>query len=96
MQLAYKKYCCFWREWQSRARSSQYVVRDWPHPKQFLPRKKNIANGPLVDTHKIFIPLLHVKLGPMKYFIKVVNRNGEGFQYLIQKLTWISDASVIK
>jgi hypothetical protein len=52
-------------------------VTEWH--KQILPGQKNIANDPLVDPLKIFLPPLHIKLGLMKNSVKAMNQNGGGF-----------------
>jgi hypothetical protein len=71
------------------------TVREWPHRKQFLPERKNIANDPLVDGQKHFIPSLHIRLGQLENFMEVMNRNGRGFRYLVQQFPWINGAKKI-
>jgi len=41
--------------------------------------QKNVAHRALVDKMKIFLPPLHLKLGLIKIFVKVMNKEGEGF-----------------
>jgi hypothetical protein len=70
------------------------AVREWSHRKQFLPERKNIANDPLVDGQKKFLPPLDIRLGQLENFMKAVNRNGGGFRYLVQKFPWINGAKI--
>jgi hypothetical protein len=48
----------------------------------------------LVEKTKIFLPLLHIKLGLTKNFVKGMNKEGEGFAYLKQKFPQVSDAKI--
>lgn len=43
---------------------------------------KNIIHNPLVDAKKIILPPLHIKLGAVKQYVKVLNHNGECFRYI--------------
>jgi hypothetical protein len=43
-----------------------------------------VLNNPLVNTEKVFLPPLPIKLGLMKNFIKAMDKNGAGFMYLKQ------------
>ena len=41
MQPGYTKYCCFICEWNSRARKSHYIQKDWPLRDELIPAKKS-------------------------------------------------------
>ena len=45
-------------------------------------RNKNIINEPLVEPEKIILPLLHIKLGLMKQFVKALDFHGDCFKYI--------------
>jgi hypothetical protein len=47
-----------------------------------VPGEKWVKNQPVVDKDQMLLPLLHIKLGLMKNFIKAVNKHGKGFEYL--------------
>ena|SRR5688572_1530486 len=49
--------------------------------------------GSLVDPQLILFPL-HVKLGLVKNFVKVLNNDGKGFKYLTGKFSYVSDAKI--
>jgi hypothetical protein len=48
----------------------------------------------LVDREKILLPPLHIKLGMMKQFVKVLDRNSPCFQYLCTKFSSLSHAKI--
>ena len=39
----------------------------------------------LIDPQKVLLPTLHIKLGLMKNFVKEMDHQGSGFQYLKKK-----------
>jgi hypothetical protein len=87
-------HCCFICDWDSRARLSHYVVKQWPKRKQHIPGQKNIIHPALVDREKKCLPPLHIKLGLMKNFVKAMNKDGHGFYYLKQKFPCLNDAKI--
>jgi len=93
MQLGYTKYCCFLCEWDSRARQSHYVVKNWPS-RVLTQGQKNVVHESLVDRNKVYLPPLHIKLGLMKNFVKALDRNGPAFQYLRSKFPRVSEAKI--
>ena len=66
LQGGYTKYCCFLCEWDSRARNDHYIKKDWPIRQSLQHGSKNVEHPALVDTSKILLPPLHIKLGLMK------------------------------
>lgn len=94
MQQGYTKYCCFLCEWDSRARLEHYTRKIWPPRLGFQPGTKNVSNTPLVDSQKVILPPLHIKLGLMKNFVKAMDKEGRAFSYLKQKFPRISDAKI--
>ena len=79
-------------EWDSRDRQNHYIKKDWPKRESLTPGKKNVFSQPLVASEKIYLPPLHIKLGLMKNFVKAMDHNGEGFNFLTRKFPRISDA----
>ena len=43
---------------------------------------------------KMFLPLLHIKLGLMKNFVKGMDKTGRGFEYLSNKTPNVSDVKM--
>ena len=94
LQTGYTKYCCFLCEWDSRARASHYETRYWPLRPSLTPGLKNVVHPPLVETAKIILPPLHIKLGLMKNFVKALDKSRPSFQYLNDKFPRLSEAKL--
>lgn len=94
LQLGYTKYSCFLCEWDSRAKSDHYVKQNWPKRDSFIPGQKNVLHPNLVDTNKVYLPPLHIKLGLMKNFVKALDKEGDAFQFLKLKFPGLSDAKL--
>ena len=93
-QSGFTKHSCFLCLWDSRDRKNHYKKQKWPEGNSFKPGSKNILQKPLVYPTKILLPLLHIKLGFMKQFVKSLNREGDCFRYLENKFPSISDAKL--
>ena len=52
MQHGYTKYCCYICEWDSRARQSHYIQKDWPLRDELIAAKKSVSHNPLVYPKK--------------------------------------------
>src|SRR5215831_18672907 len=85
LQLGYTKFPCFLCEWYSRDKAHHYVKKIWPARKILEPGHKNVKHHSLVESSRILLPPLHIKLGLMKNFVKAMDRNGTAFLYLRQK-----------
>ena len=75
MQAGFTKYCCFLCLWDSRAVSQHYKQKDWGSRSTFIPGEHSLKENPLVDTNKVLLPPLHIKLGLMKNFEKALPSN---------------------
>jgi hypothetical protein len=58
------------------------------------PGEKNVISPPLVILEKICLPLLHIKLGLMKNFVKGMDITGCGLKYMRNKFPNVSDAKI--
>jgi len=94
LQPGYTKFCCFLCEWNSRDKQNHFIKKDWTPRDNYTPGNKNILYEPLVKPEKVYLPPLHIKLGLMKNFVKAMDRNGTGFQYLRSKFPRLSDAKI--
>ena len=56
--------------------------------------QKNVKYTPLIETSKILLPPLRIKLGLMKNFVKAVNQAGAAFQYICNKFPVLSQAKL--
>ena len=90
LQGGYTKYPCFMCLWDSRADDKHCVQREWPSRSGPEPGPHNVLAHSLVDPQKILLPPLHIKLGLMKNFVKALDKEGEGFDFLRQKFPRVS------
>ena len=94
LQLGYTKFCCFLCLWDSRARIEHYVHKHWPARDEIKQGKPNIKQKPLLQSDRIHLPLLHIKLGLFKQFVKALDKDSFAFAYLAEKFTSLSKAKI--
>jgi hypothetical protein len=56
--------------------------------------RKIVVNTILTNPEKVYIPLLHIKLGFIKNVLKAMDQHSAGFIYLKNKFPRISDAEI--
>ena len=56
--------------------------------------QKNITNPALVESSKVILPSLHIKLGLMKQFVKALDKQGLCFKYISEKFPHLSAEKV--
>lgn len=93
MQGGYTKFPCYLCEWDSR-RNDQYKCKNWPSRTSFQIGQKNVVNIPLVNTDKIILPPLHLKLGYMKQFVKRLEKESDAFLHLKSLFPRISEGKI--
>ena len=93
-QLGYTKYCCFLCEWNSREKDSHCIKKDWPLRQSLTPGEKNVKNPPLLESSKILLPPLHIKLCLMRNFVKAMDKTGSGFMCLSIKFPKMTEAKI--
>jgi len=59
-----------------------------------MPGEKNVISPPLVLPEKIYLPPLHIKLNLMKNFVKGMDKNGHGFEYVRNRFPNVSDTKI--
>ena len=67
---------------------------DWPLRGSPQPGTKNVMHMPPVESNKIVLPPLHIKLGLMKNFVKAIDRDGPAFRYLHEKFHTLGKAKI--
>jgi hypothetical protein len=90
LQSGYTKHPCFLCLWDSRDKENHWVRKDWPLRETTVLREHNVVNAPLVDSDKIILPPLHIKLGLMKQFVKSLNKDGLCFDFIACKFPGLS------
>jgi len=95
LQMGYIRHQCFLCLWDSRDDDEQYYVKkDWPSRENFLPGRFTVLHIPLVDSKKIYLPPMHIKLGLFKNFVKALDQSGNGFKHLQQQFPTKTDAKL--
>ena len=90
-QLAgYTKFPCFLCLWDSRAREEHRVKKDRPLRRTMSVGASDIINKQLVSQDNIILPVLHIKLGLMKQYVKALNKHGDCFKYICRKFPGLS------
>ena len=72
--------------------TEHYSQKDWPERRFFIPGTQNVKHDPLVDSKKILMPLLPIKIGLVKQFVKAKNKDGNGFQHISALFSFLSEA----
>ena len=79
LQQGYTKFCCFLCLSGSCAGPLHYKTKDWPKRQSLEPGSHNDMYKQLVEFKNIILPALHIKLGLMKNFVKVMDISGKNF-----------------
>ena len=66
------------------ADDQHYTQNEWPSRETLQPGSHNVVADPLVEPHQILLPPLHTKLGLMKNFVKVINKESPAFAFIKQ------------
>ena len=83
----YTKFLCFLCLWDNRAKDQHYV--EWPLRTKLNPGDKKVIDDSLFPRDKIVFHSLHIKLGFMKKFIKVLEKEGNFFEYFCNTFSGI-------
>ena len=89
-QGGYTKHSCFLCYLKSRATDQHWVKMDWPAREDLAVGNKSIINEPLVNRDRIILPLLPIKLGLMKQFVKALDKNGVCFNFIAKTFPGLS------
>ncbi|KAL7837429.1 hypothetical protein SRHO_G00271400 [Serrasalmus rhombeus] len=94
LQGGFTKYPCFICLWDSRDTKAHYHRRDWPQRTEFSVGKNNVKWEPLVDSHKVLMPPLHIKLGLINQFVRALDKESRAFNYLQDLFPKLSEAKI--
>ena len=64
---------------------SQNLRQEWPLRYRLTPNSHNVQSHPLIESNKILVPPFHIKLGVMRNFVKVRDREGSGIAFFREK-----------
>jgi hypothetical protein len=93
LQRGFTKYCWFLCLWDSRA-MEHFIRREWPQRTSFEPGTSNVQHAPLVEPSKALLPPRHIKVGLMNTFVKVTDKDDQGFKYLSKTFPQISEVKL--
>ena len=74
----------------SKDKKNHWVKREWPTRVSRTLGQKNITNPALVESSKVILPPLHIKLGLIKQFVKALDKQGLCFKYISKKFPHLS------
>lgn len=94
LQGGYTKYSCFLCLWNSRADEDHYKKVHWPPREDLQPGMLNVLRQPLVDSQKVLLPPLHIKLGLVKQFVKALDFGGDAFREIRLMFPKLSEAKI--
>ena len=94
LQPSYTKFCCFLCLCNSRAGTEHYVRKHWPTRDEIEQGKHNIKQKPFLQSDRIHLPPLHIKLGLFKQFVKALDKDSFAFAYLAEKFLSLSKAKI--
>ena len=83
------KHCCFLCDFDNRDKNRWNKV-EWPARNYKDANGKNMEVFPIIDPTKIILPPLHIKLGCMTQFIKILPKDGRAMKYLMSKFHKLS------
>jgi hypothetical protein len=81
LQSGYTNCCCFIWESDSKANDKHYSVKHSEKHKKLTSGERNVVHDPVVHATKLFLPPLHIKLGLVKTFVKVMKK-GDPVSYI--------------
>ena len=76
------KYPCIFCEFDA-YHKDRYTCLNWPARTDHIIGQKNVVNTPLVEKNRICLPVLHIKLGIFKQFIKYLDKNSDAFHTVV-------------
>ena len=82
LQGRFMKFSCFLCLWDSRDAKAHYHRTDWPQRTEFSLGKSNVKWVPLIESQKVLMPPLNIKLGLIKQFATALDKESAAFKYL--------------
>ena len=59
-------------------------MTQWPIRNAYTIGEFNVENEPLIFFESIVLPILHIKLGLVKKFVKYMDKKSDAFQAIIE------------
>lgn len=94
VKKGFSSYQCFLCVWEGRKRHLHYTNHKWDARVHFKLGQFSIDHIPLVESNKVILPPLHIKLGLIRSFICALDHESEAFKYLKTVFPGVSDAKI--
>ena len=94
LQGGFTKYPCHLCLRDNRDTKAHYHQKIWPRRIEFTVGKNNVKWSPLVDSKKVLLPPLYIKLGLINQFVNALDKDAAAFQYLQSLFPKLSEAKV--
>lgn len=94
MQGGWPSYPCFKCLFPSRLSKVHWIKKKYEIRKKALLGAFNIINTPLISTHRVLFPTLHLKLGLMTIFVKSLDKSGAAYRFLTIMFGKKSDSKI--
>lgn len=94
VKKGFSSHQCFLCVWEGRKREYHYTDYKWKPRVNFVLGQFSIDHMPLVDTNKVILPPLHIKLGLIRSFIVNLNRDSPAFKHLKTVFPGVTDAKI--
>ncbi|KAF2899198.1 hypothetical protein ILUMI_06985 [Ignelater luminosus] len=70
--------------------------KQWPQRVALNPGEHNVIEEPLLDSSKILLPSLHIKLGLIKQCVKALDKRSKWFRYIVEQFPELSNTRLKK
>jgi hypothetical protein len=94
MQGGFTKFPCYLCLWDSRNTDLHYKQRNWPLRSDYVVGTHNVKQEALVESKKVLMPPLHIKLGLIKQFVTKLNPEGNAFRHIQELFPKLSEAKL--
>ena len=93
-QAGYTKYPCFICLCDSRDKNQHDKKKIWPLRRSLKAGDPSVSKNPLIESKKVLLPPLHIKLGLMKQFVKALDTDRDCFKYVVDRFPGLTDAKI--
>ena len=93
-QGGFTKFPCYLCLWESRNTALHYEKRNWPLRTGCEVGAHNVKQELLVEPKKVLMPLLHIKLGLIKQYVKLLDPEGEAMKHIEELFPKLSEAKI--
>lgn len=82
VKKGFSKHQCFLCLWEGRVTEKHYTNHQWGDRVTYELGKDSIDHLPLVQSSRVILPPLHIKLGIFRNFVRALDKDGRSFKEL--------------